>query len=92
MHRGYDVVFIFCIKEELTCPESGFPELIILVLFIGVIPWLLAFVDILKSDFKGNNKLIWLIAIIFVPFLGPIAYLFIGRKQKIGGRNGDGNA
>lgn len=68
----------------------GLPELILLL--IVLVPWLLAFVDILKSDFRGNNKLIWLVAIIFVPIIGPIAYLFIGRRQKIGGRNADGNA
>jgi hypothetical protein len=62
----------------------GLFEIIILILFFGVIPWLFAFVDILRSDFKGNNKLIWLIAVIFVPFFGFIAYLFIGRKQKTG--------
>jgi uncharacterized membrane protein len=70
----------------------GFYELIILILFFGVIPWIFAFVDILKNDFKGNNKLIWLLAVIFVPFLGSIVYLFIGRKQKIGRRNDDSNA
>ena len=68
----------------------GLPELILLL--IVLVPWLLAFVDILKSDFRGNNKLIWLVAIIFVPIIGPIAYLFIGRRQKIGGRNAHGNA
>jgi hypothetical protein len=62
----------------------GFYELIILFLFFGVILWLFAFVDILRSDFKGNNKLIWLAAVIFVPLLGSLVYLFIGRKQKTG--------
>jgi hypothetical protein len=64
----------------------GLPELIVLfVLFVPI--WLIAFVDILRNDFKGNNKLIWLLAVIFVPFLGPICYFFIGRKQKTGSKN-----
>jgi hypothetical protein len=68
----------------------GVFEIIILVLLFGVIPWLFAFVDILKNDFKGNDKLVWLLAVIFVPFFGFTAYFFIGRKQKIGGGNNDG--
>lgn len=60
----------------------GVPELIVLfVLFLPV--WLIAFVDILRSEFTGSNKIVWLIAVILVPFIGPIAYFFIGRKQKV---------
>jgi hypothetical protein len=60
----------------------GVPELIVLfVLFLPI--WLIAFVDILRSEFTGSNKIVWLIAVILVPFIGPIAYFFIGRKQKV---------
>lgn len=61
-----------------------FELLIIFLLVIMVIPWLIALIDILRSDFRNNNKLIWLIAVIFVPFIGAIAYFLIGRKQKKG--------
>ena len=61
----------------------GLPELII-VLFILFVPiWLLAFLDILRNDFKGNEKLTWLLAVILVPLLGPICYFIFGWKQKI---------
>jgi len=60
----------------------GLIELLILVILLGI-PWVIAFIDILRSDFRGNNKLIWLLAVIVVPFFGPIAYFFLGRKQKI---------
>lgn len=63
----------------------GFMELIVL-LFVLIVPiWLIALVDILRSDFKGNDKLIWILVVIFVPFLGPLCYFFIGRNQKIEG-------
>jgi len=46
--------------------------------------WLVALVDILKSEFKdGLTKVIWLILVILLPFLGSILYFFIGRDQKI---------
>lgn len=60
----------------------GFFEL--LVFFIPAILWLWALIDVLRSDFKdGVTKVIWLIAIIFVPFLGAILYLLLGRRQRI---------
>jgi cell division protein FtsX len=62
---------------------------IIIGIFILVIPlaifvlWIWALIDLLKSEFTGHNKLIWLLVLIFLPLLGLILYYFIGRKQKI---------
>lgn len=67
-------------------------ELILLLVLLVVPIWVIALVDILRNDFKGNDKLIWLLAVIFVPFLGPILYFILGRKQKIKSRNGPGNS
>ena len=62
----------------------GLPELIILfVLFLFFLPFILAFIDILRSEFGGNNKIVWLLAVIFVPFIGAVTYFIFGRKQKI---------
>jgi len=64
----------------------GLPELIVLfILFVPIGLMLIAFVDILKSEFTGSNKIVWLLAVILVPLVGPIAYFFIGRKQKVKG-------
>jgi len=57
--------------------------MILFVLLLFFLPFILAFIDILRSDFGGNNKIVWLLAVIFVPFLGPIAYFVVGRKQRI---------
>ncbi|WP_253406471.1 PLD nuclease N-terminal domain-containing protein [Pontibacter sp. HSC-36F09] len=41
-------------------------------------------VDLLTSEFENSiNKLIWVLVIVFLPVLGAILYLLIGRKQKI---------
>lgn len=45
--------------------------------------WLWALVDILKNEFTGSNKVIWLLLVIAVPLIGVILYYFIGREQKI---------
>ncbi|WP_186753696.1 PLDc N-terminal domain-containing protein [Echinicola salinicaeni] len=44
-----------------------------------------ALVDVLKSRFpEENTKLLWVIVIILLPFIGSLLYYFIGRKDKIG--------
>ena len=62
----------------------GLQELIVLViLFVPIGLMLIALVDILKSKFAGYNKIVWLLVVILVPLVGPIAYFFNGRKQKV---------
>lgn len=65
----------------------GLFEILILLFLIGFVPFIFAFIDILKNEFTGSNKLIWLIAVLFAPVIGSVAYFFIGTKQKkpIGG-------
>lgn len=58
-----------------------------LLIFIFIIPALLlpllALIDILRNDFKGSNdKVIWVIVVLFLPFLGSLLYFLIGRNQR----------
>ncbi len=46
--------------------------------------WLWVLIDILKSEFTGSNKIVWLLAVILLPLLGAVLYWFIGREQKVG--------
>ena len=57
--------------------------LILVVLFLGILPTIIALVDILKSEFKGNNKIVWILVVLFANFFGAILYFLIGREQKI---------
>lgn len=65
----------------------GISELILMLFVFLAIPqfilFIIALVDILKSEFAGNDKLIWILVIIFLSLLGPILYFLIGRKNKI---------
>ena len=61
----------------------GLFELMILAFLIGFLPFIFAFIDILKNEFTGSNKLIWVIVVLFAPVIGSIAYFFIGTKQKL---------
>jgi phosphotransferase system glucose/maltose/N-acetylglucosamine-specific IIC component len=60
----------------------GIFELLIILFLIGFIPFIIAFIDILKNEFEGYNKLIWLLAVLFAPLIGSIAYFVIGKKQR----------
>ncbi len=61
----------------------GIFELIIILFLLGFIPFIIAFIDILKNEFEGYNKLIWLLAVLFAPLIGSIAYFLIGKKQRV---------
>ncbi|WP_367275742.1 PLDc N-terminal domain-containing protein [Marivirga sp.] len=57
---------------------------IIFLLFLPLLLIIWAIVDLTKSNFKDDtSKIIWAIFIIFMPFLGAVAYLIFGRTQKI---------
>lgn len=60
----------------------GIIGLIILVIFFLLLP-LIALVDVLMNEFTGSNKIIWLLLILFLPFLGAFLYFLVGTRQKI---------
>ena len=67
-------------------PLAISPAVLIIVLFILIITLLLtivALVDILGNTYEGNDKLIWVIVVIFTGLLGCILYFTIGQRQKL---------
>jgi heme/copper-type cytochrome/quinol oxidase subunit 4 len=54
-----------------------------IALFLTIGLTIYAFVDVLRNAFRKNNKLIWILVVLFIPVLGSILYLFIGRKQRL---------
>jgi hypothetical protein len=59
----------------------------VILLSIAFVIWTL--VDLLRNEFTGYNKIIWLLTIIMLPPLGSILYIFIGRKQKTAPEKGE---
>ncbi|MBA80470.1 MULTISPECIES: PLD nuclease N-terminal domain-containing protein [unclassified Leeuwenhoekiella] len=57
--------------------------LILAFLGLGVILPILALVDIVRHEFKGNNKIIWVLIVIFFNIFGSILYFAMGRQQRI---------
>lgn len=46
--------------------------------------WLFALIDILKSNLKkSSERNIWVLVMLFMPFLGATLYFIIGRNNKV---------
>lgn len=54
-----------------------------IIIIILVLPVLICLIDVLKSNFKGNDKIMWVLLLIFLNIIGALLYKFIGEKQKI---------
>lgn len=55
---------------------------LMVILFIILLP-LLALLSVLMNDFKGNDKIMWVLIIIFLPFLGSLLYFLVGRDKRM---------
>ena len=55
---------------------------LMVVLFIFLFP-LVALISALMIEFHGNDKIIWVLLIIFLPFVGSLLYFLIGRDRRI---------
>ena len=51
------------------------------LLFLGL--FLYCLIDILNNEFKNNEKVVWVVLVVLLPFIGSILYLAIGRNHKI---------
>lgn len=61
--------------------EMGIIILVVLSYFALIIFCLL---DAVRSTFKDSvTKIVWVLVILFAPFLGSILYLVIGRNSRI---------
>ena len=59
--------------------------IVVAIICLGVLPLfttLWALIDVLKNEFTGSNKIVWLLVTILLHPLGAIIYYFVGRNQK----------
>jgi hypothetical protein len=61
--------------------------LILIVVFLGFLPTIIALIDILRNKFNGNDKIVWILVVLFFNLIGAILYFIIGTKQKIKSHN-----
>lgn len=67
--------------EFITPDFSLFIWQVLLPLSVGL--WIYCLVDILRNNFVQNEKIIWLLTVLVVPFIGSVLYLLIGQKKKL---------
>lgn len=68
--------------HQLAIGIGGLGTVLLTVLFIVLFP-LIALINVLSNQFTSNDKLIWVLLIIFLPFLGALLYFMIGRSKRI---------
>lgn len=48
----------------------------------GFALFLWALIDVIRRQFPNpNDKILWIVLIVFIGWLGPILYLIVGRKK-----------
>jgi hypothetical protein len=52
-----------------------------LLSFIILIIDIIVIVDIVKSNKDTERKILWIIAVVFLPLLGPVLYYFVGKNR-----------
>ena len=60
---------------------GGIIMTLVFILLIILFP-LVALVSALTGNFPENEKIIWVLLIIFLPFLGSLLYFLIGTNQR----------
>jgi len=65
-------------------PELGCIAGIVLFGLAGTIFWIWALVDCAtKEPNEGNQKVVWILVIIFTHFIGALLYVLIRRPERI---------
>lgn len=68
---------------ELMVPGWGLIIFSVLTLVVLLL-WVIALWDVLRSQFaSANDKLIWVLVVLFAPVVGILFYFLAGRKNKI---------
>ena len=56
------------------------------VIVVIAVFWIATLFDVLTSRFNGNSKIPWFLTVFFLPGLGTIIYLILGKESKINNR------
>ncbi|MGC9342676.1 MAG: PLDc N-terminal domain-containing protein [Bacteroidales bacterium] len=63
----------------------GIFSILMIILFgflLGILLPIIAIVDIVRSRINENDKVVWIIIIIFIPILGSILYFLLGQNRR----------
>lgn len=49
---------------------------------VFVLP-VIALIHMLRNNFKGRHRLVWVLIIVFLPLFGAIIYFIMGKRYRI---------
>jgi TctA family transporter len=71
------------VGDELVTIKDVLPYLIPLAV-VEIVLLFIAIIDLDRRQYvTGNNKLVWVLVIVFVGIIGPIVYFLFGRRRKV---------
>ena len=53
-----------------------------LIILSAILIPITALIDVLKMKSEGNDKLIWVLIILFMPIIGSLLYFTIGKSKQ----------
>ncbi len=69
---------------RLPFPFMSLPAPTVILSLAVTIFWLWMLTDCASNEpSEGNDKLTWILIILFVPFFGSVVYYFVRRPQRI---------
>ena len=58
--------------------------IILFFLLLPVLAWVIALVDIIRSQFRSDtDRLLWIVVVTLAPVLGVIVYVVLGSRYKV---------
>jgi len=45
--------------------------------------WIWMLIDCVQREFEGNGKIIWILVIVLLGWIGALIYLFVGRSKGV---------
>lgn len=52
------------------------------IILLGFALTLTALISCIRQDMSKERRLVWILVIVFINFLGPIIYFIFGRNKK----------
>lgn len=72
------------LSHYLFSMPAGLEWLVLLFGLASIIFWIVAIIDVVRSKFQDETtKIIWLLVVILIGFLGAIIYWIFGRSGRV---------
>lgn len=73
------------LADPITAIFAGGGIIFLLILAVTSIFWLWMLIDCVgNASINGTEKLVWVLVILFLHFVGALIYFFVGRGSKGG--------